>query len=92
MWDTVAWQDRGLCRDLDPELFYPPLEIESADQRNARERAAKAVCEACPVQADCLDWALASGERLGVWGGKSERERQLLSATLPHSQSRVAAS
>jgi WhiB family redox-sensing transcriptional regulator len=76
--DRMAWQERGRCRDLDTELFYPPLESETPRQRRARESAAKAVCSGCPVRGECLAWALASDERLGVWGGKSERERELL--------------
>ncbi|HSK90498.1 MAG TPA: WhiB family transcriptional regulator [Euzebyales bacterium] len=75
---SVSWQQRGRCRDLDSELFYPPLDSESLNQRHARELAAKAVCAACPVRAECLAWALATDERHGVWGGKNERERQAL--------------
>lgn len=75
------WQDRGRCRDLDPELFFPPVEFESTEQRHARESAAKAVCGSCPVQAECLEWALSNHERLGVWGGTTERERQMMTVT-----------
>jgi hypothetical protein len=32
----------------------------------------------CPVKEECLEYALAHGERWGVWGGKSERERRYL--------------
>lgn len=78
MRDPMAWQERGRCRDLDTELFYPPLESETPRQRRERESAAKAVCSGCPVRGECLAWALASDERLGVWGGKNERERELL--------------
>lgn len=72
----MRWQDRGRCRDLDPDLFFPPLDGESTEQRHAREGAAKAVCASCPVRTECLSWALANRERLGVWGGLTERERQ----------------
>lgn len=34
------------------------------------------VCQACPVQADCLDYAVRIGQRHGIWGGLSERERR----------------
>lgn len=74
----AAWQDRGRCRDLDQELFYPPLDPETSAQREIREAAAKAVCEPCPVRADCLSWALRNGERHGVWGGTTARERYQL--------------
>ena len=76
----MTWQEHGRCRDIDPELFYPPLEYETPRQRSAREAAAKAVCNGCPVRGECLAWALAADERLGVWGGLSERERQMLTA------------
>jgi WhiB family redox-sensing transcriptional regulator len=36
---------------------------------------AKAVCRACPAQAECLDWAVQADERAGVWGGTSPDER-----------------
>ena len=38
--------------------------------------AAKAVCRRCPVQIECLTDALAQGDRFGVWGGLSPRERR----------------
>lgn len=41
----------------------------------AQERAA-ARCLDCPVLALCDDYALAADERVGVWGGRTERERR----------------
>lgn len=37
---------------------------------------AKAVCKRCPVQPECLAYALERGEQWGVWGGTSEEERR----------------
>lgn len=37
---------------------------------------AKSVCGGCPVRQPCLEWALHSRERDGVWGGATERERR----------------
>src|SRR5262249_43461285 len=37
--------------------------------------AAKAVCQACPVMAECLAYALALGIRHGVLGGTTPEER-----------------
>ncbi len=88
---SVSWQDRGRCRDLDPDLFFPPVESESSEQRQARESAAKAVCSACPVRAECLSWALAHRERLGVWGGLTERERQVVAGNRGRHPARVVA-
>jgi WhiB family redox-sensing transcriptional regulator len=40
---------------------------------------AKAVCRRrCPVQEQCLQWALDTGQSIGVWGGTSENERRAL--------------
>jgi WhiB family redox-sensing transcriptional regulator len=38
-------------------------------------RPAKAVCHACPVRAECLEYALANDELYGVWGGLSPQAR-----------------
>ena len=62
------WNDQAACRGLDPEIFYPVSE-EDAEQ-------AKHVCGQCAVQRDCLEHALGSRERDGVWGGATEKERR----------------
>lgn len=63
---------QALCASTDPELYFPDKgERAKADQ-------AKASCALCPVQEQCLRWALRNNERYGVWGGKSERERREL--------------
>lgn len=64
----LAWLDRGACRGLDPETFYP-------EDEDAAE-AAKSVCAQCVVRVTCLDFALAHREKQGVWGGATERERR----------------
>ena len=37
---------------------------------------AKAFCAGCVVREDCLEYALRNGEKFGIWGGMSERERR----------------
>ena len=44
----------------------------------ASTREAKEVCRGCVVREDCLEYALANGEKFGIWGGMSERERRRL--------------
>jgi WhiB family redox-sensing transcriptional regulator len=66
----LAWQDRALCAQTDPEAFFP--------EKGGSTREAKRVCGGCEVRAECLDYALANDERFGIWGGLSERERRKL--------------
>lgn len=70
---TVDWRDEALCAQTDPEAFYP--------EKGASTREAKKVCGRCPVQAACLEYALTTDQRFGVWGGRSARERQALKPT-----------
>jgi WhiB family transcriptional regulator, redox-sensing transcriptional regulator len=65
-----GWQELALCAQVDPELFFP--------DKGESSRPAKRVCGACEVRAECLHDALDRGERFGVWGGLSERERRVL--------------
>jgi len=62
------WQRQANCMGVDPDLFFP--------ERGASTREAKEVCRGCVVREDCLEYALANGEKFGIWGGLSERERR----------------
>lgn len=44
----------------------------------AEVRAAKAVCYMCPVQASCLEDAIARKDHWGVYGGMTAPERERL--------------
>ncbi|MFF7448824.1 MULTISPECIES: WhiB family transcriptional regulator [unclassified Streptomyces] len=71
----MEWLRRAACVDEDPELFFPVGTQGPALRDTA---AAKRVCARCPVIADCLGWALDSGQTAGVWGGTCEQERVAL--------------
>ncbi len=66
----LAWQDRALCAQTDPEAFFP--------EKGGSTREAKRVCASCDVRSECLEYALGNDERFGIWGGLSERERRKL--------------
>jgi WhiB family transcriptional regulator, redox-sensing transcriptional regulator len=68
------WHDLARCAETDPELFFP--------EKGESTRPAKGICRGCEVSAECLQEALDSGERFGVWGGLSERERRVLAVQL----------
>jgi WhiB family redox-sensing transcriptional regulator len=74
-WSVLAggeetWRQDALCAETDPEAFFP--------EKGGSTREAKRVCTGCDVRAECLEYALASDERFGIWGGLSERERRRL--------------
>ncbi|MGW7257528.1 WhiB family transcriptional regulator [Streptomyces sp. NPDC054834] len=69
------WRDHAACRHEDPDLFFP---VGTTGPALLQERQAKAVCGRCPVRDQCLDWAMDTGQTLGVWGGTTEGERRAL--------------
>jgi WhiB family redox-sensing transcriptional regulator len=71
----MDWRHEALCRDQDPELFFP---IGANGPAEAQIAEAKSVCRRCSVTSDCLSWAIESGQDSGVWGGLSEDERRAL--------------
>jgi WhiB family transcriptional regulator, redox-sensing transcriptional regulator len=68
--EPEPWQTHAECRGADPDLFFPTQGEATAP--------AKAVCAACPVRIDCLEYAMSNRITFGIWGGMSERERQRL--------------
>jgi WhiB family redox-sensing transcriptional regulator len=76
---AYEWQLLGACRGADASLFFLP-EAERGGRKRRREQAAKAICRRCPVVAQCLQFALETGEPYGVWGGKTPEERDALIA------------
>lgn len=73
-----AWQVRAACRGPESVLFFPPTTSERREERDLRERRAKAICGTCPVQRECRAYALSIREPHGIWGGLSETERRHL--------------
>jgi WhiB family redox-sensing transcriptional regulator len=80
----MDWRHRAICRDEDPELFFP---VGTGGPALRQIAEAKSVCRRCPVMGECLAWALNSGQDHGVWGGMSEDERRALKRR--HARSRA---
>lgn len=69
------WRTDALCREEDPELFFPkgydgPWQLAIAE--------AKSVCRRCPVVEQCLQFALAEDIPSGIFGGLTDKERASL--------------
>ena len=70
-----TWRDHALCRDTDPDLFFP---VGTTGQALVSIDYAKQVCGECDVTDDCLDFALETNQDSGIWGGLSEEERRAI--------------
>ena len=62
------WMRQGRCREVPPSTFFPSDGV-GVD-------VARRLCQTCPVQEPCLEYALVERIDHGVWGGASERERR----------------
>jgi WhiB family redox-sensing transcriptional regulator len=69
------WRRTAACRDTDPDLFFP---VGTTGPAIEQIENAKAVCQACDAQGLCLEYALATNQDSGIWGGTSEDERRQL--------------
>ena len=64
-----SWYDLAACKGMG-HLMFP-------ERGNAQQAyTAIAICETCPVTAECLASALETEERFGIWGGLTERRRR----------------
>lgn len=66
------WHARAACSTYDPDLWW----IE--DPKDVGHKIALDVCASCPVQRQCLEHAMETPEREGIWGGKMAHERKRL--------------
>jgi len=71
--NRAGWWTRAACASADPELFFP---ISYSGPALRQVAQAKAICARCPIQRECLRYALDAGSIQGVWGGMTEEERR----------------
>ena len=66
------WEDDANCRTVDPDIFFSDIPADL--------KAARAVCAACPVVAQCGEFAVTNQIRYGTWGGLNAYKRNGLRA------------
>lgn len=75
------WHDDAACRDHPQEIFY------GSEERSGKARhhpnltvdevaRARRICNACPVQMQCLEHAIVNREEFGIWGGSTAGQRR----------------
>ena len=70
----LEWRRWAACQEADTDMFFPAA---SAGPGRDEAAIAKAVCAACQVRRQCLQFALGTHQAHGVWGGTTEDERRL---------------
>lgn len=61
---TTSWRARAACGPETHHLFF-----------QTATKAARNICEGCPVRKECLAYALDNDEKYGVWGGTTAYQR-----------------
>lgn len=73
-----SWMAHAACVDSDPNVFFP--------HRRDGIAAAVAICDRCPVRAECLAYAIERPSLTGVWGGTAATARAVIRARVDHAR------
>lgn len=59
------------------DSWFPPERLDgyAADRSRELDLYARTICAGCPVLTECLTYALAAPELMGVWGGTHQLQR-----------------
>lgn len=83
-----TWRKDAICRDTDPDLFFP---VGTTGFALVQIDRAKQVCGECPVSEDCLQYAVETNQDSGIWGGTSEEERRQIRRRMAGRATKAAA-
>jgi excisionase family DNA binding protein len=65
--DPGSWRAESFCRKYPTRMWF------GGDHRETVR--AKAICAACVVQSECLEFAVGRADLLGIWAGTTPHER-----------------
>ena len=66
----IDFFEDAACQGADTTVFFPVSDTFAGE--------AKAICATCPVAEQCLEYAVATHQPDGVWGGLTALERHRL--------------
>ena len=69
--ERPEWWARAACVGMNPSLFFP-------ERGDCVPPVVREVCGGCPAKVECLEAALARGEKYGIFGGLTERQRRAI--------------
>lgn len=70
------WMKQAACRYMPTAIFYTG--DLSKKRRPAKIARAKRICASCPVRRKCLEYAIVSNIKDGIYGGATPEERRYI--------------
>lgn len=80
---TDPWRHQAACNGRDTEYWFPPQNRTRTEITPAAQQAITICTTTCPVQQQCLTWALTKPENHGIWGGLTAEQRRNLRRQTP---------
>ena len=87
-WNDGTWRLDAACAHMDTLIFFPIGETGPVTQQ---VELARKICASCPVREQCLEFAIATIQNDGIWGGTTEDERRLIKRARRAAARRAAA-
>jgi WhiB family redox-sensing transcriptional regulator len=69
---ATDWRAASACLNADLDMFFPVAVGTAASKQVS---LALRICQGCAVRQQCLDFAIRSGEKDGIWGGTTPEQR-----------------
>ena len=71
----MSWKKQARCKGEPLSTFFIVGPLENEKQAHADWPRINELCGKCPVQQECLDYAVNNHIRQGIWGGKTFTQR-----------------
>jgi WhiB family redox-sensing transcriptional regulator len=84
----TGWWSRAECAGMETDLFFP---IGNTSPAKIQTSEAKKICASCDVKDECLEFAMRTDEKNGIWGGHTEDERRALKRSRSRVQGKAGA-
>jgi len=68
----TSWHTQAACKNVDTNLFFPA----GGSGTPTNWDQAVTICQQCPVVNQCLEFALRTQQKDGVWGATTPHQRQ----------------
>jgi len=85
----MSWAYKAECVNVDPLVFFPIIVDDAGEEQiddgtiwerfgdtSEYYNEARSICDRCPVRFECLEHAMETKERFGMWGGLTPIERR----------------